>query len=131
MLTLQIVPYSEIEGLSSLGRIRKLLNVAKENKIVLLQGRLTKDEEAELIKTTMEEINKDFKGVELAVIDPYNERRGNAFGALRSNIVNVLLGDRQGLTIVGPASIVKEIKKDPKKIELFTQDSKLKNKKKR
>jgi hypothetical protein len=131
MLTLQIVPYSEIEGLSSLGRIRKLLNVAKENKIVLLQGRLTKDEEAELIKTTMEEINKDFKGVELAVIDPYNERSGNAFGALRSNIVNVLLGDRQGLTIVGPASIVKEIKKDPKKIELFTQDSKLKNKKKR
>ena len=70
MLTLQIVPYSEIVDLSSLGRIRKLLNIAKENKIVLLQGRLTKEEEAELIKITMEEINKDFKGVELAVIEP-------------------------------------------------------------
>ena len=45
MLTLQIVPYSEIVDLSSLGRIRKLLNIAKENKIVLLQGRLTKEEE--------------------------------------------------------------------------------------
>jgi len=125
MLTLQIVPYAEISGLSSIGRIRKLLNVAKENKIVLLQGRLTKDEEAELIKTTMEEINKDFKGVELAVIEPEPE---NGLGALRQNVANVLLGNRQGLTVIGPANIVKEIKKDPKKIELLTKDVKSKKK---
>jgi hypothetical protein len=131
MLTLQIVPYSEISDLSSLGRIRKLLNIAKENKIVLLQGRLTKDEEAELIKTTMEEINKDFKGVELAVIDPQQEKASNPFGALRENLASALLGNRQGLTIIGPANIVKEIKKDPKKIELLTQDAKSKSKKKR
>ncbi len=54
MLTLQFIPYSEISDLSSVGRIRKLLGLAKENKIVLLQGRLKKEEEAELIKTTME-----------------------------------------------------------------------------
>ena len=70
MITLQVVPFSEIQGLSSVGRIRKLLNIAKENKSVLLQGRLKKEEETELIKTTMEEINKDFKGIELAVIYP-------------------------------------------------------------
>jgi len=122
MLTLQIIPYAEISALSSIGRIRKLLNVAKENKIVLLQGRLSKEEEAELIKTTMEEINKDFKGVELAVIEPELEKNG--LGAFRQNIANVLLGNRQGLTVIGPANIVKEIKKDPKKIELLTKDVK-------
>ncbi len=74
MLTLQIVPYSEVADLSSLGKIRKLLNIAKENKIVLLQGRLTKEEETELIKVTMEEINKDFKGIELAVVEPSKEK---------------------------------------------------------
>ena len=56
MVTLQFIPYTEIEELSSIGRIRKLLNIAKQNKIVLLQGRLKKDEETELIKATMEEI---------------------------------------------------------------------------
>jgi len=126
MLTLQIVPYNEISSLSSLGKIRKLLNVAKENKIVLLQGRLTKDEETELIKTTMEEINKDFKGVELAVIDPEQDKNG--IGAIRQNLANVLLGNRQGLTVIGPANIVKEIKKDPKKIELLTKEVKSKKK---
>ena len=46
MVTLQIVSYNEIEDLTSVGRIRKLLNIAKENKIALLQGRLKKEEEA-------------------------------------------------------------------------------------
>ena len=126
MLTLQIVPYVEIKDLSSLGRIRKLLNIAKENKIVLLQGRLTKEEEAELIKTTMEEINKDFKGIELAVIEPGKEDNTGTLDLIKNGIANVLLGNRQGLTIIGPASIVKEIKKDPKKIELLTKDVKKK-----
>jgi len=122
MLTLQIVPYSEITGLSSLGKIRKLLNIAKENKIVLLQGRLTKEEEAELIKTTMEEIDKSFKGIELAVIEPNKTDKTGTLETIRGGIANVLLGNRQGLTVVGPANIVKQIKKDPKKIELLTKD---------
>ena len=132
MLTLQIIPYSEIQDLTSLGRIRKLLNVAKENKIVLLQGRLTKEEETELIKVTMEEINKDFKGIELAVIEPNKEKseKSHALDILKEGIANILLGNKQGLTVIGPASIVKEIRKDPKKIELLTRDVKAKKKKK-
>jgi len=128
-LTLQFVPYIEIENLSSLGRIKKLLNAVKEDKIVLLEGRLKKEEEVELIKTTMEEINSEFKGIELAVIypEPHNL---DFFRNIKQNFINALLGDRQGLTIVGPASIVKEIKKDPNRIQLFTEDKKRLKKKK-
>lgn len=129
-LTLQFVPYIEIENLSSLGRIRKLLNAVKEDKIVLLEGRLKKEEETELIKTTMEEINSEFKGIELAVI--YPEAQNFAFfKKMKQQFINMLLGDRQGLTIIGPASIVKEIKKDPNKIQLFTTETKSKKPKKK
>ncbi|MBT7902470.1 DUF2073 domain-containing protein [Candidatus Woesearchaeota archaeon] len=127
-LTLQFIPYIEIENLSSLGRIRKILNSVKENKIVLLEGRLKKSEEAELIKTTMEEINAEFKGIELAVIYPESQNM-DTFKKLKMSFVNMLLGDRSGLTIIGPASIVKEIKKDPNKIQLFTKEVKSKPKK--
>ncbi len=129
-LTLQFVPYLEIESLSSLGRIRKLLNSVKEEKIVLLEGRLKKEEETELIKTTMEEINSEFKGIELAVIYPQAENM-MLFKKIRQQFINILLGDRQGLTIIGPASIVKEIKKDPNKIQLFTTEQRQKKKKAR
>ncbi|MBU1204799.1 MAG: DUF2073 domain-containing protein [Nanoarchaeota archaeon] len=121
MLTLQFVPYTEIEYLSSVGRIRKLLNITKENRIVLLQGRLRKEEETELIKATMEEIDKDFKGIELSVIYP-DKKESDLFRKIKRNFVNMLLGDRQGLTIIGPASVVREIKKDPDKIQLLTED---------
>jgi len=130
MLTLEFVPYHEIAGLSSIGRIRKLLNIAKQNKIVLLEGRLKKEEETELIKTTMEEINEDFKGIELAVIYPTKNDAG-AFTKIRTNLVDFLAGNRLGLTIIGPASIVKAIKKDPTKIQLFTQELKNKKRKKK
>ena len=130
MLTLEFVPYYEIAGLSSLGRIKKLLKIAKENKIVLLEGRLKKEEETELIKTTMEEIDEGFKGIELAVIYP-TKGQSNLLGTIRNGLVDVLAGNRLGLTIIGPASIVKAIKKDPTKIQLLTQDLKKQKAKKK
>ncbi len=130
MVTLQLVPYAEIESLTSVGRIRKLLNIAKENKIVLLQGRLKREEEAELIKATMEEIDKEFKGIELAVINP-SVASLTGLQKLKNNFVSVLLGERQGLTIIGSASVVSKIKKDPHKIELLTREVKTRKTKKK
>ena len=122
MLTLQFVPYSEINHLTSIGRIRKLLNLAKENKIVLLEGRLDKEEETELIKTTMEEINRDFKGIELAVIST-SSAGGDPFAKLKSSFVSALLGNKQGFTILGPARVIKSIKRDPNKLQILMRDA--------
>jgi len=128
MVTLQFVPYHEIEDLGSARRVKKLIDIVKQNKIVLLQGRLKKEEETDLIAITMEEVGNKFKGIELAVINP-EDKENVGFKKLRSNFFGFLLGDRQGLTVIGPASVVKEIKKDPNKIELLTKESR--NKKKR
>lgn len=128
MLTLQFVPYDEIEGLSANERIKKLLSLVKDEKIVVLEGRLKKGEEAELIKRTMEEISERFKGIEISVVYP-EKRKGNLGKALKNNLAEMLLGERQGLTIMGPASLIKEIRKDPDKIQLLTQERRKKRKK--
>ncbi len=125
MLTLQFVPYEEIEGLGSNERIKKLLGMVKDDKIVVLEGRLRKEEEAALIRRTMEEISERFKGIELSVV--YPDRKKATFGkTIKSNIADMLLGQRQGLTVLGPASLIKEIRKDPDKIQLFTHERKKK-----
>ena len=129
MLTLQFVPYAEIEELGSARRVKKLLDIVKLNKIVLLEGRLKKEEETDLIAITMEENDDKFKGIELTVINP-EKKQQNVFRAIKSGITNMMLGNRQGFTIIGPATVVKEIKKDPDKIELFTVDTKKKKKRK-
>ncbi|MBI4151998.1 DUF2073 domain-containing protein, partial [Candidatus Woesearchaeota archaeon] len=81
-----------------------------------------KEEEADLIEITMEEIGSKFRGIELSVIYP-DKTKLDAMQKLRSVFANMLLGDRQGLTIIGPASVVKRIEKDPDKIELFTKET--------
>ncbi len=127
MLTLQFVPYNDIADLSSEQRIKKLITIVKDEKIVLLEGRLSKEEEAELIKKTMEEIDQKFKGIELSVIYP-EEKEDKFMRRIRQMLLKILLGNREGFTIIGPANIVKEIKRDPDKIQLLTQEKKKKKK---
>ncbi len=121
MVTFQFVPFTEVQALSSAKRIHKLINIVKNNKIVIMEGRLRRQEEADLIELTMEEIGPSFSGIELSVINPKNKNL-EGFEWFKSSLANVLLGDRQGLTVVGPASIVKKIVSNPTKIELFTKD---------
>ncbi len=118
--SIQFLPFSEIKSLSSDERIKKILGIILDNNILILQGRLTANEEARLIGDTMAMIGhvKTFKGIELAVISG-NGKEG-FFGKMGKGIANVLAGgDFSAITIIGPASIVKEMKRNPKKIELL------------
>ena len=41
---------------------------------------------------------------------------------MRYGLAKKLVGDSSALTVIGPSSVVKEIKRDPKKIELLFSD---------
>ena len=119
-LTLQFVPYSEIDGLSTVGRIKKLLKIVLQNKIVILQGKLKAEEEVRLIEDTMALVGniKGFKGIELAVLSPKLEDMPLAV-RMKRNLAKALIGEQDAMTVLGPASIVREIKKDPSKMQFF------------
>lgn len=117
--SLQFLPFSEIRGLSSSERIKKILDIILGNNILILQGRLEPEEETRLIEDTMAMIRhvKNFRGIELAVISGNN---GNILQKARQNLANAISGgDLGAITLIGPATVVKEIKKNPRKIELL------------
>lgn len=118
--SIQFLPYAEIRGLDSSQRIRKILNIVLGNNILLLQGKLEPEEETRLIEDTMAMVGhiKNFRGIELAVISGGDN--AGFFSKIRSNLVSAIAGgDIGAVTIIGPATIVKEIKRNPKKIELL------------
>ena len=118
---IQFLPYSEIKNLDGNQRIRKILNIVLGNYILILQGKLTYEEESRLIGDTMAMVGhvKNFKGIELAVISN-NGNKAGIIDKMKNNIVKRLSGgDLGAITIIGPATIVKEIKRNPKKIELL------------
>ena len=118
--SLQFLPFGEIRNLDSSGRVKKILDIILGNNILILQGRLLPEEETRLIEDTMAMIKhvKNFKGIELAVISGNN--RSNIIQKARQNIANAISGgDLGAITVIGPATIVKEIKRNPRKIELL------------
>jgi hypothetical protein len=118
--SIQFLPYSEFRDLNSTQRIKKILDIVLGNNILILQGKLRADEETRLIGDTMAMIKhvKDFRGIELAVISQNDEI--GFFGKVKKGIANALIGGNLGtITVIGPATIVKEIKRNPKKIELL------------
>ena len=119
-LSIQFLPYSEIRGLDADKRIKKILGIILGNNLLIIQGKLKPEEETRLIGDTMAMIEhiKNFKGVELAVIS--GNGAGGIFSRMKRGIANALSGgDLGAVTIIGPATIVKEIKKNPRKIELL------------
>ena len=119
-MSLHLMPFSEVKDLSITERVKKLLKLVLGNKVVILQGRLRPEEEIRLIEDTMAMVDhiKNFKGIELAVIEPDVKNMGFAF-KIRREIAKSLIGDTHAMTVLGPASIVKEIKKDPRKLEVY------------
>jgi len=119
-LSLQVIPFSEVQGLGIAERVKKVLNLVLGNKIVILHGRLRPEEEARLIEDTMALVDhvKNFKGIELAVIEPDTKDMG-VFTKLRHGMAKRLVGDNSSLTVIGPATVIKDIKRDPKKLELM------------
>jgi hypothetical protein len=123
MLTLQYIPFHEFADLTIDEKLRRILKAVKDDKIIMIEGRLNPMEESELIKKTMSEISKKFKGIEIASVE-YEFKSESFLENIKKDFAHYLLKRRSGLTIVGPATIVREIRKDPSKIELLTMEKK-------
>ena len=121
-LTIHFMPYSEIVHEDAIGRIKKIMGLVLQQKIIILQGKLLPDEEVRLIENSMTLIGniRNFQGIEIAAISGDNENRG-LFEKVRRNIAKILVGEQDAITIIGPATVVKEITRNPKKIELMLQ----------
>lgn len=122
MLTLRFIPRFELENWDDSKKLDRLIKIVKNNEIVLLEGKLDSRDEAELISRTMEAIDDDFSGIEISTIRKNDSP--NVFHKLKNKVVEMLLGDRFGFTIIGPAEIVEEIKNDPDKIQLMIKKGK-------
>ncbi len=123
MLSFQYLPYREYARLTMDEKFKKIFNIVKKNKIVLMQGKLKPQEEAQLIEETMTQITKKFAGISFCTIQPdqINNGKSKNSSLFKDVFYNLVFKNRDTLTIIGPASIVREIRKNPNRIDLFTK----------
>jgi hypothetical protein len=93
-----------------------LLKVIKKGDMIVLDEKLPPSQEKELFKRTMEMIDKDFTGIEISSI---GENENN----WKNSIIKLLGGKTTGLTVIGSAKIIKNIKNQKDKINLLAKIS--------
>ncbi len=86
---------------SSMEKVSMIVDRVKDGDLIVLEGGLTPEEEAELIETTMREIDiENFVGIDIYTLE---KDKVSFFGLSRKKTV--------GLTIIGPANIMSTVKK--------------------
>ncbi len=86
---------------SSMEKISMIIERVKGGDLVIIEGGLTPEEEAELIEATMREIDiENFMGIDIYTLE---KDKKLFFGISKKKIV--------GLTIIGPANVMKKVNK--------------------
>ena len=97
-IKMDLISEDKINSMSSTEKLRFILDGVKSGNIVILEGGLTTEEQMQLIELTMTEVDDDFPGIEL---NGYPSKR--SFFNLRK---------KTRLTVIGPAKMMRTIKKD-------------------
>ena len=105
---IDLISGARMENLTSMEKIRLILDGVHEGNIVILEEGLSPDEESKLIEVTMTEISPDeFSGIEIETY-PRNESGGGGF-------LGRLVGRDNApkkLTVIGPANRIETLHKD-------------------
>src|SRR5512137_1312373 len=102
---MDLISEEKLDNMTSMEKIRLILDKVKIGRIVVLESGLSPDEEVRLIEMTMTEIRVDeFCGIE---IESYPSRKEGSF---LDRIFGRSLKGR--MTVIGPANQLRTIEKD-------------------
>ena len=105
---IDLVSGERMEGLTSMEKIRMILDGVHEGKIVILEAGLTPDEESKLIEVTMSEISPDeFSGIEIETYPSSSSPDSGFIGRLMGR-----QSPTSKLTVIGPADRIETLHKD-------------------
>ena len=108
-ISFNLVSRQKLENLTSAEKLNFILKEVKKGKILVLEEGLTPIEQTSLIECTMREIEQDtFIGVEM---EGYGEDAPTFLQKLLG------LGRRPRMTLIGPADLLKTVRKDSNMIQ--------------
>lgn len=99
-LKMDFLSSDALRSYSSIEKVSMIVDRVKGGDLVIIEGGLTPEEEAELIEATMREIDiENFVGIDIYTL---KKDKKSLFGISKKAV---------GLTIIGPANLMKTVKK--------------------
>jgi len=133
-LKLDFVSSVTLDGKPGKKRINFILNKVKDGSILVVNGVMTPDEEMDLIKETMRRVDDGFPGIEVCSMKKnvkgwkqFFETFSNGREKLSRSFWSGITGKtpktklKTGITLIGPAKIIKNIKKNPDSFSVLAE----------
>ena len=114
-LKIRFVPYEKFRE----NHLSSFLETMGKNTIILIDAKLSAEEEANLIKETMKKVSGTFSGIELNSLELTNGRKLSNLDKIKNMVIERIVGKKSGLTIIGPAKTVRQIRKNPEELLLY------------
>jgi hypothetical protein len=100
-LKMDFLSSDALKNRTSMEKISLIVEKVKAGDLLVMEGGLTPAEEAELIETTMREIDiENFVGIDIYTLE---KDKISFFGLSKKKTI--------GITIIGPANVMKSVKK--------------------
>jgi uncharacterized protein len=110
-LKMDFLSSDALKNRSSMEKIVMIVDKVKNGDLLVMEGGLTPNEEAELIETTMREIDvENFMGIDIYTLE---KDESTFFGLSKRKTV--------GITIIGPANVMKTVKRKSNFLSMIAQ----------
>jgi hypothetical protein len=110
-LKMDFLSSDALKNRSSMEKIAMIVDKVKNGDLLVMEGGLTPSEEAELIETTMREIDvENFLGIDIYTLE---KDQSTFFGLYKRKTV--------GITIIGPANVMKTVKRKSNFLSMIAQ----------
>ncbi|MFH1424206.1 MAG: DUF2073 domain-containing protein [archaeon] len=119
-LEMDFLSMEKVEGHTVEEKLLNVLDYVKGGHIVILDEALDPNDEARLVARTMESIDTEFAGIEFCSLP----KRENPVYATISKVVGFVTRKNAripGLTLVGPSSVIRKIKRDPDSFQVSAE----------
>ena len=129
-LKLDFVSSAKLNGKTRKKKINYILGKVKDGSILVLDGVMSPEEEMDLIKETMRRVDDGFPGIEVCSLKKQTKGFKQLFERLsdrRVKVWNWLIRKpyetnlKTGMTLIGPAKLIKNIKKNPDSFSVLAE----------
>jgi len=129
-LKLDFVSSVKLNGKSHKKKINYILGKVKDGSILVVDGVMKPEEEMDLIKETMRRVDDGFPGIEVCSLKKQVKGFKQLFEKVsdrREKMWNWLIGRtdqanlKTGITLIGPAKLIKKIKKNPDSFSVLAE----------
>jgi len=109
-LKIHFLPHEEVDP----AHLSILLSRLGENTLLIVDARLTPQQEAHLIKESLRLVSNEFSGIEFGTLHLGSRKMG-----IKEKGIEMLSGHRRGLTLIGSSRLIHRMEHHPRLLQLY------------